>query len=79
MPFVRNVREEFGIMVEGYSNAHSVIAFYVKMINLSIKHLAKYWKQKISNVITAIKNIAFFILNLILILHIYINQLYVHI
>lgn len=36
-------------MEEGYLSVRSVIASYARMINLSIKHRAKYWKQKISN------------------------------
>lgn len=51
MPYVRNVREAYGITVEGYLSVRSAIVSCARMISLSIKHPAKCSRLKVSNVI----------------------------
>lgn len=71
-PSVRSAREASGIMVEGYLNAPSVIVSCAKTISSSIKHLAKCWRQKVLNVIIAIRSA--FILRKILYLQLDFNS-----
>lgn len=50
MLFVLNAIEMCGVTVEGSFSAHSAPITSVKMISLSIKLLAKFWKPKRTSV-----------------------------
>lgn len=50
MQYALNVNVVYGTMVVGFLDAHFVLTSYVKMTNLNIRLLVKYWNQKIINV-----------------------------
>ncbi|XP_055357650.1 uncharacterized protein LOC129602604 isoform X1 [Paramacrobiotus metropolitanus] len=57
-PSVKSANVVSGIMAEGFSSVPTVITFYVKMINSSIKHVARPWKKRIINVLPVTSSVS---------------------